>query len=115
MSDYYDLVELFEDGFASTDLNVSEKFERPLRDLDALRALCKCHGIRVKGLTAHLIDETAEDPWGDEFYSVLEVYTDWDKDRMVFRTRGSRRERHNQAKIQWLQWQLLNKLRIPIT
>lgn len=111
MSDYYNLVGLFRDGFDSTDLRVSEKFERPLADLNVLRALCKCHGIRVKGLTTNLIDENGQhDPYGYEFYSVLEVYTDWDKDRMVVRTCGSRRERHEQAKIQWLQWQLLNKL-----
>ena len=48
MSDFYDLVELFEDGFASTDLRVREKFEKPLADLNVLRALCKCHGIRIK-------------------------------------------------------------------
>ena len=110
MNNYYDLVNLFRDGFGSTDLRVSGKFERPLADLNVLRALCKYHGIRVKGLTTNLTDETAEDPWGYAFFSVLEVYTNWDKDRMVVHTHGSRRERHNQAKIQWLQWQLLNKL-----
>ena len=111
MNNYYDLVNLFRDGFGSTDLRVSGKFERPLADLNVLRALCKYHGIRVKGLTTNLIDEDGQhDPYGDEFYSSIEVYTNWDKDRMVVSTRGSRRERHNQAKIQWLQWQLLNKL-----
>ena len=82
---------------------IADICERKAGDLDLLRLLCRSEGIDTKGLTTNVRDEdNSHDPHGHEYVSNVEVWTDWDKNRITVRVWDTRRARHNVAKAEWM-------------
>ena len=77
-------------------------------DINLLRVLCQHKGIDTRHLKTHVIDENNNhDPHGSEYHSTIEVWTDWDSNRLTVGLWGSRRERHIKAKVEWMRSELL--------